>query len=902
MMRLYRWLLRLSPPSVRREYGAAIEDMFARRIAEARAAGRWRLTHAWRREIVSLIVFGINERYRRHRAAGRKADRMDTLWQETRLAARRLIRTPTFSVATALTLALAIGATASIFTVVKRVALDPLPYPASDRILMLDHGTKTAPDGGITSVPDALYHEYAGRARTLEAVALYRREERTITGGSDPERVETVLTTPSLGRVLQVPPVLGRWFTANDGLPGTPSIAVLSHDLWMRRYGGQPDVLGKTITLSGTPAQIVGVMPPTFAFPTADVALWLALQPPRPQTVGPFNFVAIARRQATASDDDVRGELSALIKDLPNVYPGSPFGRMIVDNIGLTSMALDIKEHTVGNVSRTLWILLGAVGLVLLVACANVANLFLVRSETRQREVAVRRALGAGRASIVRFFLTESALLSAAGGVAGLAIAFVAVRLLVQLGPTKLPRLNEVHVDPMTFAFTAGVSVLVAVIFGSIPLFHRAPLAATLHELGRGNTASRGRHRSRHLLMAGQVALALVLLVSSGLMIRSFQKLIAIDPGFDSASTLTFRIGLPAADYPTREAATLAHRTLVDRLATIPGVSAASAVTCLPLAGTCGGVLFAVEGQAGDPNDSSTLLPPVEMNAVAWDHVRALGARLRRGRSIGRDDVERRTPVVVVNQTLVDLYFPDGSDPIGRRIGAAIPGNPARQWLTVVGVVADTPSSALNEPQRTPRLFMPMTTSGGPDGRAFGPGVMDMSYIVRSPVSAANLLMPIRAAIDEVDPKLALSNVQTLQDLVDRSAAPMAFTMALLVIAASVTLLLGIVGIYGVMSYIVTQRTGEIGVRLALGETPGAIAMAIVWQGGLVTLAGIVVGLGAALAGGRLIQALLYDVSPRDPMVLSVTTATLLAVALIACWVPARRASRLSPLDALRPE
>jgi putative ABC transport system permease protein len=902
MREIHRWLLCLCPPDVRREYGAAIEDMFARRISEARASGGWRLVHAWRREVASLVVFGINERYRRRQAARRRADRMDTFWQEARLAARRLVRTPTFSLATALTLALAIGANASIFTVVKRVALDPLPYPQADRIMMLAHGTKDTPGAAITSVPDALYYQYAERALTLEAVALYRREERTITGGSDPERVAAVVATPSLARVLQVPPMLGRWFTATDGLPGTPPMAVLSHGLWVRRYGGRQDAIGQTITLSGAPAQIVGVMPPGFAFPTADTTLWLTLQPPRPQTVGPFNSTSIARRRPTASDEDVRRELTALIKDLPSVYPGSPFGRMIVDNIALTSTALSIKDHTVGDVSRTLWVLLGSAGLVLLVACANVANLFLVRSETRQREVAVRRALGAGRASIVRFFLTESALLSAAGGSAGLAIAFVAVRLLVQLGPARLPRLNEVHVDAMTFAFTAGVSVLVAVIFGSIPLLHRAPLAATLHELGRGNTAGRARHRFRHLLMAGQVALALVLLVSSGLMIRSFQKLIAIDPGFDSTSTLTFRIGLPAADYPTREAATLAHRTIVDRLATIPGVTAASAVTCLPLAGTCGGVLFAVEGQPGDPNNSSTLLPPVEMNAVAWDHVRALGARLRRGRGIGRDDVERRTPVAVVNQRFVDVYFTDGVDPIGRRIGPAIPGRPVQQWLTVVGVVGDTPSSALNEPQRTPRLFMPMTAAGGPDGTAFGPGVMDLSYIVRSPGSAANLLMPIRAAIDEVDPKLALSNVQTLQDLVDRSAAPMAFTMALLVIAATVTLLLGVVGIYGVMSFLVTQRTGEIGVRLALGEAPGAVAMAIVRQGGLVTLAGLVVGLGAALAGGRLIQALLYEVSPRDPAVFAATTALLLVVALLACWLPARRASKLSPLEALRPE
>ena len=833
---------------------------------------------------------------------------MDTLWQETRLAARRLVRTPGFSLATVLTLALAIGANASIFSVVERVALNPLPYPDSDRILALQHRAGGGSGVTIVSTPAALYYRYADRARTLESIALYGMLDHTITGGGEPERVRTLLTTPSLGTVLQVPPARGRWFTAKEGLPGAPAVAVLSHGLWMRRYSGRPDIVGQTITLSGASAEIVGVMPPGFAFPDPDIALWVAAQEPRPQTVGGFNENAIARRRATATDEAVRRELDAAILDLPDAYPGDRFAQVIVGTIRLTSTAVNLKEFTVGSVSRMLWILLGSVGLVLLVACANVANLFLVRSETRQREVAVRRALGAGRAGIVRFFLTESALLSAAGGIVGLAIAFAAVRLLVRLGPATLPRLHEVRVDATTLAFTAGVSALVAVVFGAIPLLHRAPLASMLHELGRGNTASKGRHRSRHLLMAGQVALALVLLVSSGLMTRSFQRLMAIDLGFDSTSTLTFRVGLPnispTSEYPTRAAATAAHLAIVDGIAAIPGVTAASISGCLPLGIGCPAMSFTVDGWPGTADGRSPtgdVLALVRIHGVVWDHGRALGTRLRRGRDISRDDVERRTPVAVVNERFVDAYF-RGEDPIGKRVSAAVPGFPVRQWLTVVGVVADTPSTALNEPERSAKLFMPLTAVGGPDGNALGGSVTDVAYIVRSSVPPASLLMPIRAAIGSVDPKLALAQVRTLQDVVDRSAAPMAFTMALLVIAAAVTLLLGIVGIYGVMSYVVTQRTGEIGVRLALGEAPGAIAMAIVRQGALVTLIGLAVGLAVALAGGRLIQALLYDVSPRDPVVLAGTSALLLAVALMACWLPARRASKLSPLEALRPE
>jgi putative ABC transport system permease protein len=902
-MWIYRQLLRLCPPDVRRDYGAAIEDMFARRISDARTVGRWRLVQAWRREITSLVVFGISERNRRHRAARRKADRMDTLWQETRLAARRLVHTPGFSLATVLTLALAIGANASIFTVVKRVALDPLPYPDSDRIVMLQHRSPMAP-GPLDSIPAGVYYHYLDRVRTLESIALYRREERTITGAGEPERVTAIVATPSLGTVLQVRPSRGRWFSDADGTPGAPAVAVLSHGLWMRRYGGRPEVVGETVTLSGRPTQIVGVMPRGFAFPSPETAIWIAQQLSRPDTVGPFNDAAIARRRAGVGDEDVRRELNAALKDLTNAYPGDRFAQAIVGNIGLTSTALNIKEFTVGPVSRTLWVLLGSVGLVLLVACANVANLFLVRSETRQREVAVRRALGAGRASIVRFFLTESALLSAAGGVAGLAIAHVAVRLLVLLGPANLPRLHEVGVDVTTLAFTAGISALVAVVFGAIPLLHRAPLAVTLHELGRGSSASRSRHRFRHLLMAGQVALALVLLVSSGLLIRSFQKLTAIDPGFDSTSTLTFRLGLPAGEYPTRAAATRTHGAIVDRLAAIPGVAAVSLSSCLPLSSYCDGIGLAVEGRpdvTADGRGGDTQAPIVGLRAIAWDHGRALGLRLRRGRDISRDDVERGAMVAVVNERLVDIYFP-GEDPIGRRVSPAAIGLAFRQWLTIVGVVADTPTSALNEPERAPKLFMPMTVAGGGDIRAPVPSTSAMTYVVRSPLAAGDLLPSIRAVIHDVDGTLALSQVLTLQEILDRSTAPMAFTMSLLVIAAAVTLLLGVVGIYGVMSYIVSQRTGEIGVRLALGEAPGAIAAAIVRRGGLVTLIGLGVGLGAALAGGRLIQSLLYDVSPRDPVVLSGTTAVLLAVALLACWLPARRASKLSPLEALRPE
>jgi putative ABC transport system permease protein len=535
------------------------------------------------------------------------------------------------------------------------------------------------------------------------------------------------------------------------------------------------------------------------------------------------------------------------------------------------------------------------VGLVLVVACANVANLFLVRSEARQREVAVRRALGAGRLGIASYFLAESALLSFVGGMVGLGIAWGVTRVLASLGPTILPRLDEVRLDGFVIAFTLALSALTALAFGAIPLLRVPPLSTSLHQHGRGNTASRGRYHARHVLMGAQIALALVLVVGSGLMVRSFQKLRTLDPGFDSTSALTFSIGLPNSEYPTRRQAVAAHHAIIDRLSTLPGVTAVSASTCLPLSGACFGNGVGVEGRT---IDGSTPGPIGLFRAVAGGFVEAMGMRLLRGRSIDRGDIERSAPIVVVNKTFADVVFPN-QDPIGQRIKQS---QRAPDWLTIVGIVSNTSTFSLAE---TPfnLVFMPMSLAGGPEIPAqmlIGPNVATMSYVVRSATPASDLVATVRSAIGEVDVNLALAQVQTLQAILDRASVQMGFTMVLIAIAAGVALTLGVVGIYGVMSYVVSQRTGEIGVRLALGAEPGSIAGMIVRQGGAVALAGITIGLAAAFAGSRFIASLLYGVSPRDPGVFAVTTLTLLGVALLACWLPARRASRLSPLEALR--
>jgi len=482
-------------------------------------------------------------------------------------------------------------------------------------------------------------------------------------------------------------------------------------------------------------------------------------------------------------------------------------------------------------------------------------------------------------------------------------MAWGAVRVLVGYGPTNLPRLEEIRLDAVAVLFTFVVSVLAALAFGAVPLLYGTQLGSSLHEGGRASTAGRSQHRARQILMGGQVALALVLLVSSGLMVRSFQKLRAIDPGFDASSALTFAIGLPDRDYVTRDAVVAAHHAILDRLSVLPGVTAASASTWLPLTFPfgCYGYTLRVEGRV---YPAGTIPPPALFRAVAGGYFEAMGMKILRGRGIDRRDVDGREPVVVINRALANIFFPN-QDPIGQRIASSLAPAPMRTWLTIVGIVANTPTFALVEENPMGQLFMPMSIAGGPDigaSTAAGPNVTNINYAVRSTTPAAALLPSVRRAVDAIDPKLALAQVGTLQNILDRASAQMAFTMTLIAIAAAVALLLGVIGIYGAMSYIVSQRTGEIGIRLALGADPRSVTRMIVRQGGVVALAGVAAGLAAAFGGGRLIESLLYGVSPRDPNVFGGVTVLLLGVVLLACWLPARRAARLSPLDALRSE
>jgi predicted permease len=844
-----------------------------------------------------------------------RGSRLEPIVRELRHATRRLVRTPGFTLAAVATLALAIGANAAIFTIVYRVVLNPLPYHDSGRLIDLDHGAPRINVPSGMGIKRGLYHYYADRLWTLESLAIFNAGNATLTGAEGPERLRISRTTTSLASVLGVAPVVGRWFTEGEGTPGAPPVGIISHGLWTRRYDEDPDIVGRAVTIDGVLTDVVGVMPPDFALPEAGVDVWLPERISRAEGLGIWTHRGVARLRDGVTITDVRAEIDGLIADLPQAFPDDPLLNATGAGWGVMSTARSLQEVTVGDIAGTLWLLLAAVGLVLLVAAANVANLFLVRAEGRQREVAVRRALGAGGGALARLFLAESLLLSVAAAALGLVLASGAVGVLVSTAPVNLPRLDEVRIDGVVVAFTLLLSLVTALAFGSMPLVGvTRTAAAALHEAGRRSTASRSRYRARHLLMGAQVALALVLVTSAGLMVRSVINLRAIDPGFDPMSALTFAIGLPERDYPDRERTVAAHQAILDRIAALPGVTAASASTCLPLAGTCFGNGVVVEGRVVPlPNEqtaeSSAFQGAVSYRAVAGGFFETMGIRLVRGRTIGPGDIERREPIVVVDEAFADLVLPN-EDPIGQRVSWSIPPAqpgeaPRWTWLEIVGVVSSTPTRALGEPDRIPQLYMPVSITGrfdAPSWEYIGPTASAMAYVVRATTLSPGLLPSIRRAVDEVDPNLAMALVSTLEERLDRASAPMAFTMTLITIAAGVGLVLGLVGIYAVIAYIVRQRTGEIGVRLALGAEPAGVAGLITRQGAVVTLAGTTIGLAAALAGGRLLESLLYGVSSRDPGVLASAAIATFALALLACWLPARRAAAVSPVEALRVE
>jgi putative ABC transport system permease protein len=789
---------------------------------------------------------------------------MDSVLQDLRYAVRQLRAHPGFTLVAVLTLALGIGANSTLFTIINAVLLRPLPYPESERIASVSRVVNGVDQGQVVH-PEFLAWE--GETRSFEALAAHAPTSATLTGAGEPEELRGAHVSANFFHVLRVQPTLGRLFTPDEQAPGAAEAVLLSHSLWTGRFGAAPGVLGRTITLSGKSAVVVGVLPPGFSFP-GDPQYWVPLRPP-PVGGAIFYWWAIGRLRPGISLAQASTELAGIQR---GVQAGLPW---FIDQAErrATVNVITLHERLYGDARPVLLMLLGAVAFVLLIACANVANLLLARAEARRREFAIRTALGAGRWRIVRQLLVESVLLALLGGGLGLLVPIWALDLFVAVSPASVGRVEGIAVDGAVLAFTLAVALVTGMLFGLAPAFAVSPAGPheALKEGGLRVGDAAGRGRLRRALVVVELTAALVLLIGAGLLLRSFERLTSVDPGFRSDRLLAMDIHLPGSRYRDDAARNRFFQELVERVRGMPGVEAAGLGDALPLRG------FHHMAKVGDG-------PRVAISSVDSEYLRTLGITLRAGRSFGPADQADATPVAIVNATLARALFP-GLEPIGRKLDLG------GQRVTIVGVAQDVVQRGLDVPTE-PQLYRPLRQT------SHSPTVL----VVRSMSEPAALVEPIRRAVRAIDPEQLFSRVHTMDRVLADSVAPRWFNALLLGLFAGVALLLAAVGLYGVMAHLVTQRTHEIGVRIALGARHSDVMRLVVRQAmGLIGI-GTVLGLGLSLGLTRVVRTLLYQVSPTDPLTFASVPVLLAAVAGLACWLPARRATRVDPMVALRAE
>ena len=811
---------------------------------------------------------------------------------QLRLLWRRAAASPGFTLVSLATLAIGIGANVAIFTVVNAVLLRPLPMPDSERLVLLRHAAPGLTQLDELPLSDALYFFYAAESRTLDGVAAFQPLQASFTGADNPQRVQAASVTASFFDVMRTPPQLGRTFMPDDDRPGAAPVIVLSDGLWRARFGSDPGVIGRMADIDGARVEVVGVMPPGFSFSQPEAELWRPLQLDRDNTqLGAFGIAGVARLADGTTLEQAQSELATMLSNLVEVFPDEAAAPVLAA-AGFRPLVDRAREVVVGDIEATLWILLGAVGFLLLIACANVANLLLVRSEARRGEAAIRAALGSSRGRLAGAALVESVVLGVAGGIAALPLALLAVRLVVRFGPQALPRLDEISADAAVLAFGLAVSIVAGLLFGVLPALRASAAGATGHMTAgaRGASAGRERQLARRGLVVVQIALALTLLVGSGLAVRSFGRLAAVDPGFDPVDVLTFGLALPERDYDA-DARLGFHRQLVERLRALPGAVDAAAASTIPLGGAVTGSGYSIEGRPLDDGE----VPPVFMSKfVSPEYFDTLRIELAEGRRFDRLDGERGDSVVVVSQAVADAYWP-GESALGRGIRAGAPPEEGQEWSRVVGVVGAVHETTLHE-DPLPMVYYPLPGTAGDAGTP-----ATMRYAVRAR-NAAGLGAAVREVVRGLDPTLPIADVETLETLVGRARAERAFVMVLLLIAAGLALLLGSVGLYGVVSYTVAQRRREIAIRMAVGARAADVGRLVLTEAGSLALVGAALGIGAAVALTRRLQAVLFETSPLDPAVFLGVSTILIAVCLLASWLPARRAARIDPMNALRVE
>lgn len=810
---------------------------------------------------------------------------MGSIMQDLRYGARMLWKKPGFTAVVVVSLALGIGANAAIFSVVNAVLLRPLPYPNPERLLVLeDADTRNPERRGSVAAPD--FFDWRARNTTLEGVAAFHYGTFILTGGGEPESLTGVFAAHGFTEVLGVAPLSGRSFTAEEDAPRQRArVALLSYGLWQRRFAATPDILGQTIHLNSEPYTIIGVMPESFRYPSRRVDVWApaGLDPARIQDSKHSYLQVIARRKADATIEQARADLANIAAIAAREHPDT--------NEFSTVSVAGLLEKTLGNFRLALLVISGAVAFVLLIACANAANLLLARATARQKEMSIRLALGARRGRIVRQMLTESLLLALLGGALGVGLAAYGVDALLKFIPASM-RALEIGVDGRVLLFTLGVSLVTGFLFGLYPAWRaaRATLGEALKEGGGKSSPGGDSRRFRQVLVVGEIALTLVLLIGAGLLLQSFRRLQGVDPGFDSDRVLTMNVSLPRAKYaePLQQAAFF--ESALENMRALPGVRSAAAVTNLPLGSSLRSSSFRIDGRPEPKRGES---PSANNCVVSPDYFRTMGIGLLRGRDFDDRDAKTGAGVIIVNQALVDRYFPD-EDPLGKHLTI---GNPEEVALygsgvsrEIIGVVGNS-RFALDR-AADPEMYvsykqLPEST---------------LTIVVKTGGNPAAAAQSAREAIYRTDPNQPVRAVRTMDELLGEALVERRFSALLIGVFAAIALILASVGIYGVMSYNVTQRTNEIGVRIALGAQPGQVLRMVIGNGMKLALIGVGAGLAAALVLTRYLQSILYEVDAGDPLIIGGVAVFLGGVALAACWAPARRAARVDPMVALRCE
>ena len=893
-----RLLRRALPNDIRESIADELEEVYHQRRAQAgkAAADRW----YWR-EIASFSIRFLHERRRERAAArsvftpiphenrrGRMRGAFENWTTDFLHAARRLLRVPGFTFVTALTLALAIGASTAIFSVVDAVLIDPLPYPASDRLVTV---ASSAPGSDMPPEFPAsaeFFVSYRDDADMLEDIGMYQSGQTTVRATDHVDRLFVTLTTSSIFTTLGVQAAVGRLYGPADDAERA-DVAVISHALWQDWYGGDPSVIGQTIEVSNNQRTIIGVMGPDFRFPSTRISVWMRASIADETRIRPggFNFNLLARKKPGVADADLAAQLAIIARRAPERFGGTPqYVRLIEQHQPIVK---SLEEEVVGDVRRPLWILLGTVGIVFLIACANVANLFIARSESRRRDLAVRQALGAGRAGLIRSLMAEAVLLAMLGGVGGALIAWAGVPVLVAAAPEGIPNLDLVSLDPTSLLFAVGLSMLAACVFGLAPAirFSNPAAAAYLRQVGRVGSAQGAW--ARNALVVVQTGAAVVLLVGAGLLVRSFVELSRVDIGFSTKDIFTFQMAPNRRDLVDGPAWARVHVDVMERLRALPGVESVGYINWLPFDEGADDGRF-----QSDRMDPAADPPRLFYNYAGGAYFETMGIPLVEGRLFTDADHALGTSTVLISRSAAEALFP-GVSPIGRQIRRMVDGQPdAVGWQTVVGVVGDVRLESYRQAAPDPMIYRPAV---GPEPRSWAVGTP--AYVVKT-ARADTIANDVRVAMQEPYPGAPVYRIFTMDGLAARANAQLSFTMLLLAIAAGLALVLGAVGLYGVLSYVVAQRTREIAVRMALGAEAPRVRRMVVVQGGRVALGGVVLGVVAALGLTGVLESLLFGVRTFDVMTFAAMPAIMLVVAGLACYLPARRASAVDPMQALR--